>query len=145
MVNHVDNLPELEDRLAQLRHSSDQRKVLFVHCGEGEEFQKRLDEVLAKVAKVERQNVIVIKTRNLELLRSLKIEPDRMATTRLINLHKKQPPLFEHQSYEHEFFSRCKPLGPFQFEALCEFIHSPWKEYYESKSGLSLVKTVTPE
>ena len=141
LVNYVESPPELEDKIEQMKNSSDGRKLLFVYCNEKESFQNQLDDVLLKVAKIEKKNVVVVKTRNPELLRSLRIEADTMATTRLIDLAKNQPALFEGAN-GLEFYSRSKPKVAFQVERLCQFINGHWEEHYESKSGLTSVKPV---
>jgi hypothetical protein len=127
-----------------MQMAGDRRKLLLFFTGEKrEDFHQKTEEILEKVARIERESVVVVKTcSEVAMKRVLKVEPDQFATIRLIDVHSLQKPVFG-ASTENEALSRQKYKGPFKVENLCKFVVGQrWEEHYESKGKLSTIKTI---
>ena len=69
-INKVETEQEAYNKVRQMQMSSDNRKVLLVYTNESRpEFHKQVDDILEKVARIEKERVVVIKTQNVQVLR----------------------------------------------------------------------------
>lgn len=71
-INRLETEAEAANKIRQLRTANDQRKVLLVYTSEArQQFHEQLDAVLEHVARAQRQNVVVLKTQNEQVVRKL--------------------------------------------------------------------------
>ena len=86
----------MANKVKQMQLAADAKKILLFYTQEHrQDFHAKAEDILEKVARLQKNNVVVIKTANEGAVRNiLKVEPDSFATIRLIDVHGWQEPLF---------------------------------------------------